>query len=284
MKILVTVKRVADPDNANKVKISPDGSKVIGDHLGWKVNPYDEWAVETALRLNENAKTGEKLGETIILSLGPSDVQSNVRQALAMGAEKNITDKGIVVVTDDEQLDSAVVARLIAKIVEKEKPDLVMMGKQSADSESSATGEMVAELLGWPQATAVARVRTSDGGKTLLVERELDTGLQKMKITTPAVVTVTDRILHPKAVKNGVTPDEHAYPESPGGRYASLRGITAAKKKPIEEVAAASLGADLTSTTKYGNFEQPPKRSGNTTFVANVDELVEKLRTVAKVL
>lgn len=284
MKILVTVKRVADPDNANKVKVSPDGSKVTSDNLQWKVNPYDEWAVETALRLNENAKTGEKLGETIVVSLGPPDAAVNVRQAIAMGADKNITDRGILVVTEDTALDSSVVARVLAKIVEKEKPDVVLLGKQSVDGESGATGEMLAELLGWPMATSAARILTEDDGKNMQIERELDTGLMKMKVTGPVVITVTDRILHPHAVKNGKTPADFAYPESAAGRFASLRGITAAKKKPIEEVPIASLGIDTAPATEYAQFTLPPARSGQTTFVANVDELVEKLRSVAKVL
>src|SRR5689334_5999844 len=128
MKILVPVKRVSDPDNANKVKVTPDGAKVTTDGLEWKPNPFDEYAVETALRLNENAKSSEKLGETIVVTLGPKDAAQTLRQALAMGA-----DRGVHVLAEDTELDSLIVARALQKIVEKEKPDLIVMGKQAVD-------------------------------------------------------------------------------------------------------------------------------------------------------
>jgi electron transfer flavoprotein beta subunit len=276
VKILVPVKRVSDPDNANKVKLAADGKSVTTDGLEWKPNPFDEYAVETALRLNENAKGSEKLGETIVVTLGAKDTAQTLRQALAMGA-----DRGILVEADDNKLDSLVVARALKAIVEKEKPDIVLMGKQAVDGDSNATGQILAELLGWPMATFAMSIATTDGGKTLTVGREVDTGVLTVKVTAPAVVTVDLRIVAPKAVKNGVTPAEHEYAD--GARYASLKGIMAAKKKPIAEMTLASLGSDVTPGTNYLKFELPPARKAGV-FVESVDELVNKLKNEAKVL
>lgn len=277
MKILVPVKRVCDPDNANKVKVSGDGTAVTSDGLEWKPNPFDEYAVEAALRLNENAAKNEKLGETIVVSFGPADVQQTMRQTLAMGA-----DRGVLVQAEDKQLDSLVVARALKALVDKEKPELVLMGKQAVDGDSNAVGQMLAEMLGWPMATFAAGISTTDGGKTLSVEREVDTGVLTLKVKLPAVVTVDLRIVAPTSIKNGATPDTHKYNE--GARYASLKGIMQAKKKPIEQVALAAVGSDTALSTNYTKFELPPKRTGSTTFVESVDDLLDKLKNVAKVL
>jgi electron transfer flavoprotein beta subunit len=277
VKILVPVKRVCDPDNANKVKVSGDGSTVTSDGLEWKPNPFDEYAVEAALRLNENAAKNEKLGETIVVSFGPADVQQTMRQTLAMGA-----DRGTLVQAEDKQLDSLVVARALKALVDKEKPELVLMGKQAVDGDSNAVGQMLAEMLGWPMATFAAGISTTDGGKTLTVEREVDTGVLTLKVKTPAVVTVDLRIVAPTSIKNGATPDTHKYNE--GARYASLKGIMQAKKKPIEQVQLSAVGSDTTLSTTYTKFELPPARSGSTTFVESVDDLLDKLKNVAKVL
>ena len=277
MKILVPVKRVCDPDNANKVKVSGDGTAVTSDGLEWKPNPFDEYAVEAALRLNENAAKNEKLGETIVVSFGPADVQQTMRQTLAMGA-----DRGVLVQAEDKQLDSLVVARALKALVDKEKPELVLMGKQAVDGDSNAVGQMLAEMLGWPMATFAAGIATNDGGKTLTVEREVDTGVLTLKVKLPAVVTVDLRIVAPTSIKNGATPDTHKYNE--GARYASLKGIMQAKKKPIEQLALAAVGGDTTLSTTYSKFELPPKRTGSTTFVESVDDLLDKLKNVAKVL
>jgi len=277
VKILVPVKRVCDPDNANKVKVSGDGTTVTSDGLEWKPNPFDEYAVEAALRLNENAAKNEKLGETIVVSFGPADVQQTMRQTLAMGA-----DRGVLVQAEDKQLDSLVVARALKALVDKEKPELVLMGKQAVDGDSNAVGQMLAEMLGWPMATFAAGISTNDGGKTLNVEREVDTGVLTLKVKLPAVVTVDLRIVAPTSIKNGATPETHKYNE--GARYASLKGIMQAKKKAIEQVALAAVGSDTTLSTNYTKFELPPARSGSTTFVESVDDLLDKLKNVAKVL
>jgi electron transfer flavoprotein beta subunit len=271
------VKRVADPDNANKMKVSPDGTKVTSEGLEWKLNPFDEYAVEAALRLNEKGGTNDKLGETVVVSIGSADVAQTLRQPLAMGA-----DRAILVTADDEQLDSVVVARALKAIVDREKPDLVLMGKQAVDGDSNTAGQMLAEMLGWPMATFAMSIEAVDGGKALKVGREVDNGVLTLKVTLPAVVTVDLRIVTPTAVKNGVTPDTHKYNE--GARYASLKGIMAAKKKPIDQMALGDLGVAGTPVVKYSKFELPKARSGNVTYVESVQELVEKLRTQAKVL
>ena len=279
VKIVVSLKQVADPDNANKVKVSPDGKAITTEGLQSKVNPFDEYALEAALRLNENAKTAESLGETIVVSIGPSESRQAIRQALAMGAAR-----AVFVEADDSKLDSFVVARALKLVIEKEKPDVVLMGKQTVDSESGTVGSIVAELLGWPIVSFAMRVATTDGGKTLTVGRECDIGILTVKVQGPVILTVSDRILQPKAVSNGVTPPDHAYPESDSGRLPSLKGIMAAKKKPVEELVLSSLGIEAQPTTQYGNFALPPARSGQTKFVESVEDLVQKLRTEAKAL
>lgn len=277
MKILVPVKRVADPDNANKMKVSPDGTKVTSEGLEWKVNPFDEYAVEAALRLNENAATKESLGETVVVSLGGADVATTLRQPLAMGA-----DKGVLVTAEDGELDSVVVARALKALVDKEQPDLVLMGKQAVDGDSNTAGQMLAEMLGWPMATFAMSIEVVDGGKALVVGREVDTGVIKVKVSLPAVVTVDLRIVTPTSVKNGVTPEGHGYNE--GARYASLKGIMQAKKKPIDQMSLADLGVSGSPLVNYTKFELPAARSGSVKYVESVQELVQKLQTEAKVL
>lgn len=277
MKILVPVKRVADPDNANKVKVSPDGQRVTSDGLEWKLNPFDEYAVEAALRILENGATGEKTGEVVVVSMGPDDVQTTLRQPLAMGA-----DRAIHVKASDDELDSTVVAKALKAIVDAEKPDLVLMGKQAVDGDSNTAGQMLAELLGWPMATFAMAIEVADGGKALNVGREVDTGVLTVKVTLPAVVTVDLRIVAPTSVKNGKTPESHKYNE--GARYASLKGIMAAKKKPIDAKSLGDLGVSDGPVVKYSKFELPPARSGQVQYVESVQELVQKLRTDAKVL
>src|SRR5262249_5751221 len=184
----------------------------------------------------------------------------------------------------DNQLDGGVVAAALAKIVEQEKPDLVVMGKQAVDGDSNIVGTMLAELVGWPIANYATKITTADGGKTLTIVRETAAGAPTVTGSGPAVITCSARILPPHAVKNGVTAADFAYPEAEGGRYASLKGIMAAKKKPIAENTLAGLGVATTKAVTYVKFELPPARSGSTTFVVSVDDLVNKLHNVAKVL
>jgi electron transfer flavoprotein beta subunit len=279
VKILVPIKRVADPDNANKVKVGADGKRITTEGLEWKMNPFDEWSLETALRLTEDGKSKERKGEVIVLSVGPKDAMQTIRQGLAMGAER-----GVLIEGNDDDLDANVVAAAIKAVTDKEKPDLVVLGKQVVDGDSNVVGTVLAELLGWPIINYAMRIATADDGKTLTVRRELDTGVATVKVTGPAVITTSDRILHPDSVKNGITPDDFKYPEAEGGRYASLKGIMAAKKKPVEETTLAALGVNTEKSLEYVKFALPPARSGNTVFVESVEELAQKLHTVAKVI
>ncbi|MEM9071844.1 MAG: electron transfer flavoprotein subunit beta/FixA family protein [Myxococcota bacterium] len=289
MKILVPVKRVADPDNANKVKVSDDGTKVTSDGLEWKMNPFDEWSLEAALRLTEDvSKKGQKgedkkpldrIGEVVLVSMGPKDAIQTMRQGLAMGAER-----GILIEADDEGLDSHVVAQALEAVAKKESPDIVFLGKQSADGDSNVAGTKLAEFLGWPLVNYVTSITHEPGADAITVTRALDIGVQTLKVKMPCVLTSTDRILHPESVKNGVTPADHKYPESEGGRYAPLKGIMAARKKPMEETTIEALGVTPTRTDDYVKFALPPARSGSVEVVESVDELLQKLRADAKVL
>jgi len=276
VKILVSMKRVADPDNANKVKISADGKKVTSEGLEWKPNPFDEYGVETALRLLEDGVgSGNLRGEVVVATIGPEDATQQVRQCLAMGA-----DRGIIVAGDDERLDSMVVARTMAKLVEKEKPDLVIMGKQAVDGDSNQASQMLAELLGWPQATFAGHLQAPADLTSLTVVREVDGGAATIRVSLPAVLSVDLRIVTPTGVNNGVATGKE-YQEGP--RYASLRGIMKAKKKPIENLTLDGLGVDQSLQVRCVSFAQPPARSAGV-VVESVQDLVQKLRDEAKVL
>lgn len=274
MKILVPLKRVADPDNANKVKVN--GGKLETTGLEWKPNPFDEYAVETALRLTENGtNTKARQGEVVVVTLGPKDAETTLRAALATGA-----DRAIRVDATDDQLDGDVVALALKAIVEKEKPDLVLCGKQAVDGDSNQVGQLLAEYLGWPQATFAATIK-SEGDKALLVGREVDGGTLNLKVTLPAVVSVDLRIVAPHSVRSVHTPETHAYPE--GVRFAALMAIMAAKKKPLEEVKLADVAGGAAPKIKYTGFELPPARKAGIK-VKSVPELVEKLKNEAKAL
>jgi electron transfer flavoprotein beta subunit len=272
VKILVTVKRVPDPEMRPKFK----GGALDLAGASWVMNPFDEYAVETALRLNEKADSGEKLGEIVVLSIGPKDVAMQVRNALAMGA-----DRAIRVEAGDEQLDSDSVARIVAAVVKKESPDLVLMGKQAVDGDANQVAQILAGMLGWPQATFAASVEAAADGKSLLVGREVDAGLEQKRVPLPAVVSADLRVIQPKAVKNGKTPESHTYAEGP--RYASIKGITAARKKELKEITLADLGVTLAPKVKWLSVEAPPARKAGIK-VADVAELVKRLHEEAKVL
>jgi electron transfer flavoprotein beta subunit len=276
LKILVSLKRVSDPDNANKVKVPTGGAKVETTGLEWKPNPFDEYAVETALRLTENGtNTKARLGEVTVVTFGPKDTETTLRAALATGA-----DKAIRVDTADEALDGDIVARGLKAIVEKEKPDLVLLGKQQVDGDANQVGQLLAEYLGWPQATFAGSIK-SDADKALVVGREVDGGTIRLKVTLPAVVTVDLRIVAPKSVTSIHTPATHNYAD--GVRFAALMAIMAAKKKPLTEMKLSDLVSDATPKIKYTGYELPPARKAGMK-VKTVAELVQKLKTEAKVL
>jgi electron transfer flavoprotein beta subunit len=274
VKILVPLKRVADPDNANKVKVA--GNKLDTTGLEWKPNPFDEYAVETALRLTENGTSPKaRAGEVVVVSFGPKDVETTLRAALATGA-----DRAIRVDAQDEALDGDVVGRALKALCDKEKPDLVLCGKQAVDGDSNQVGQLLAEYICWPQATFAGSI-VSEGDKALVVGREVDGGTMKLRVTLPAVVSVDLRIVAPHSVKSVHTPPTHAYQD--GVRFAALMAIMAAKKKPLVEMKLADLVSDVAPKIQYTGFELPPARKAGIK-VKTVSELVERLKSEAKVL
>ena len=274
MKILVPLKRVSDPDNANKVKVS--GGKLETTGLEWKPNPFDEYAVETALRLTENGTNPKaRQGEVVVVTFGPKEAEATLRSSLATGA-----DRAIRVDITDDQLDGDLVARALKTLVEKEKPDLVLCGKQAVDGDSNQVGQLLAEYLGWPQATFAGTIK-SEGDKALLVGREVDGGTLNLKVTLPAIVSVDLRIVAPGSVRSMHTPPTHNYPD--GVRFAALMAIMAAKKKPLVEMKLSELTPDAQLKIKYTGLELPPARKAGVK-VKTVGELVQKLKTEAKVV
>ena len=251
MKILVAAKRVPDP-NAT-IKVRPDGTGIVTDNVKYVVNPFCEIAIEEGLRIKE--KHGG--AEVVLASVGGKVAQEQLRTGLAMGADRAI------LVLSEQEVDPAVVARILRKLIEDEKPDLVLMGKQSIDDDSNVVGQMVAELLGWGQATFASAVKLSDDKKSAVVTREVDGGLEDVEIQLPAVVTADLRLNEP--------------------RYASLPGIMKARKKELKEIAIADVGVDLTPTVVIRKLEPPPKRQAGKK-VGSVQELVQLLHTEAKVI
>jgi electron transfer flavoprotein beta subunit len=249
MKVLVAVKRVVDYNV--KIRVKADGTGVDTTNVKFTMNPFDETAVEEAVRLKEAGKATE----IVVVSMGPAQSQDTIRTALAMGA-----DRGILVGTDAE-LQPLAVAKLLKAIVDKEQPSLVLVGKQAIDDDSNQTGQMLAALLGWPQGTFASKLAV-DGGKAE-VTREIDGGLETIAISLPALVSVDLRLNEP--------------------RYASLPNIMKAKKKPIETVAPADLGVDPAPRLITLKVEEPPKRQAGVK-VASVAELVSKLKNEAKVI
>ncbi len=275
MKILVPVKRVPDPTQKAKLK---DGHIDLTG-ASWIVNTFDEYAVETALRLVENGADNTRVAgaEIIVVSLGPDDAAKEIRTTLAMGA-----DRAIHVVTTDAELDALAVVKVLAAIVATEKPDLVVMGKQAVDGDANQVGQMLAGKLGWPQATFAASIDLAADKKSLLVGREVDGGVEYKRVPVPAVVTVDLRIVAPRAVKNGVTPETHNY-SGEGARLPSLKGIMAAKKKPMTTAKLADYGGPQPLAIKELNVTLPPPRAAGQ-IVADIPTLVKKLADEAKVL
>jgi electron transfer flavoprotein beta subunit len=249
MKILVPVKRVVDANV--KIRLKPDGSGVDLAGLKMAMNPFDEIAVEEALRLKEAGKATE----VVAVSIGPGQAVETIRTALAMGA-----DRGLHVKTE-VPVEPLGVAKLLKALVEKEAPGLVVMGKQAIDDDSNQTGQMLAALLGWPQATFASKVVVGDG--TIEVTREVDGGLQTLSLSLPAVVTTDLRLNEP--------------------RYASLPNIMKSKKKPVEETTPEALGVDIRPRLKILSTVEPPRRQAGKK-VGSVAELVDKLKNEAGVL
>ncbi|MCB6183278.1 electron transfer flavoprotein subunit beta/FixA family protein [Leeia sp. TBRC 13508] len=249
MKVLVAVKRVVDYNV--KVRVKTDGSDVDIANVKMSMNPFDEIAVEEAIRLKEAGKATE----VVAVSLGVTQCQETLRTALAMGA-----DRGILVETD-QKLEPLAVAKLLKAVIEKEQPQLVILGKQAIDDDANQTGQMLAALTGFPQGTFASKVEVN--GDALTVTREIDGGLETIEISLPAVITTDLRLNEPRFIK--------------------LPNIMAAKKKPIETTTPAALNVDVAPRITVVKMAEPAARAAGKK-VASVAELVEKLRTEAKVL
>lgn len=275
MKILVALKRVADPDNANKVRIGAGGEKVDTGNLEWKLNPFDEYALEAALRLTEDGKTPkQRAGEVVIVSLGPKEVETNLRSALATGA-----DRAIRIDAEDDKLDGRLVALALQKLVAEEKPDLILMGKQAVDGDSNQVGQILAELLDYPMATFAATI--TEGADGLTVSREVDGGVSVLRLKLPALITVDLRIVSPTSVYSNKT--DRAFKYNDGVRFAPLPAIMQAKKKKLDVKPLAELVPDTGLRTQYRKFAPPSERKAGTR-VQSVAELVNKLANEAKVI
>ena len=253
MKVLVPVKRVIDYNV--KVRVKADGSGVDLANVKMSMNPFDEIAVEQAIRLKEAGQADE----VVAVSIGVKQNQETLRTALAMGADRAI----LVVATEDVHTDiePLAVAKILKAVIDEEQPGIVLAGKQAIDNDMNATGQMLAALTGWSQATFVSELEIQ--GDNALVTREVDGGLQTIKVSMPTIVTVDLRLNEP--------------------RYASLPNIMKAKKKPIDTTTPAELGVDVSSNLKTLSVEAPAERSAGI-MVESVDDLVAKLKTEAKVI
>ena len=249
MKILVPVKRVVDYNV--KIRVKTDGSGVELANVKMSMNPFDEIAIEEALRLKEAGKASE----VILVSVGPAQASETIRTGLAMGA-----DRGVLVKTD-QVVEPLAVAKILKGVAEAEQPGLIILGKQAIDDDCNQTGQMLAALLGWGQGTFASKVEMADG--TVDVTREVDGGLQTVTLKTPAVVTTDLRLNEP--------------------RYASLPNIMKAKKKPIDEKTPADYGVDVTPRLTVLKTTEPKGRTGGAK-VGSVAELVSKLKNEAGVL
>ena len=249
MKLLVTVKRVIDYNV--QIRVKADGSGVEKDNVKMSMNPPDENAVEEALRIKEAGKADE----IIILTIGNDKAQETIRTALAMGA-----DRGIHIKTEND-LEPLAISKIISKVAEEEKPSIILMGKQAIDDDCNQTGQMTSALLNWPQATFASKIEID--GQNAIVTREIDEGLERIKVSIPFVASCDLRLNEP--------------------RYASLPNIMKAKKKPIDTKDASTLGINIESRIEQIKVEEPPVRQKGI-MVSDVAELVQKLKHEAKVI
>ena len=249
MKILVAVKRVIDYNV--QIRVKEDGSGVHTDNVKMSTNPPDDNAVEEAVKLKESGK----VKEVVAITIGEEKAQETVRKALAVGADRGIHVKA------DSYIEPLGIAKILKKVVEKEKPDMVLLGKQAIDDDCNQTGQMLAAMLNWPQGPYTSKVNLKD--KSMEIVREIDEGLETIEVNLPAVITCDLRLNEP--------------------RYASLPNIMKAKKKPIEAMIAKDLGVDITNRIQQIKVEEPPKRKGGIKG-SSVAELISKLKNEAKVI
>ena len=249
MKILVAVKRVIDYNV--QIRVKEDNSGIVTDNVKMSTNPPDDNAIEEAVKIKESGKATE----IVAITIGDDKAQETVRKALAVGVDRGIHVKA------DGIIEPLAVSKILKAVVEKEKPDLVFMGKQAIDDDCNQTGQMLAALLNWPQATFASKIDVKD--KSLEVTREVDEGLETIEVNIPAIITCDLRLNEP--------------------RYASLPNIMKAKKKPLDQMSATDLGVDTKPRIEQIKVEEPPKRKAGIK-VSSVAELVNKLKNEAKVI
>ena len=251
MKILVTAKRVVDPES--KIRIAYSNTAIELDDVDFRVNYFCENAIEAALEMQD-----EHDAEVVVCSIGDEDAIQTIRTGLAMGG-----DRGILVEADDENLDGDLVARTLAKLYEQEQPDIFLLGKQAIDGDSNQVGQLLAEYLGLPQACFASKIDVIEDGKVARVEREVDGGIETIDVDLPCIITADLRLNEP--------------------RYASLPGIMKAKRKKVDEYELDDLDLDNTLKVVTRSMELPAERQAGV-MVADIDELVNKLKSEAKVL
>ncbi len=249
MKLLLPFKRVPDPET--KIRVLQDGSGINPDGVKFVINPFDEIALEEALRIKERGEANE----LVCVTIGGDECAEQIRTALAMGCDR------AVLIRDERPLDPYAIARILKAVVDREQSNLVIMGKQAIDDDSNQTGQMLAALLGWPQATFVSKLVFSNGRAECT--RETDDGLEVVRVRLPAVITTDLRLNEP--------------------RYVSLPGIMRARNKPVETVTCGDLGVSVAPRTTLLKLSPPPSRPAGER-VATVEELVTKLREEAKVI
>jgi len=248
MKILVTAKRVTDPDM--KIKIKPDGSGIDLSSMSFKVNPFDEIAIEAALRIKE-----DKGGEVVVVGIGAEKAQTEIRYGLSMGADRGIH------VSENDYMDSEVVARILQSIVAKEQPDLVILGKQAVDDDNNQVAQLLAEYLGWGQVCFASKIEISENKAT--VEREVDGGIEVLEMDLPGIISADLRLNEP--------------------RYPALPAIMKAKKKELKTITPGELGVDVRPKVIIKNMAVPPQREGGR-IVSDVPALIRLLKEEAKVI
>ena len=276
VRILVPLKHVFDPELANKVRISDDGQGLFIASSERKINPFDEYALEAALRLTEDGRSPRtRFAEIIVVTIGNRETEVMLRSSLATGA-----DRAIRVNSEDQDLDASMVAQVLSRLALIESCDLVVMGKQSSDGDGNEVGQRLALILAWPQATFVSKIVALDDGR-LLLEREIDGGIQRLRVVPPVVMTVDLRVVTPDAVKSIHTPPDFQY--APGVRFAALPAIMQARKKPLEVRALNTLCTSSQPLMKYVRYELPATRTSGR-IVSSPNELVKLLTHEAKVL
>jgi electron transfer flavoprotein beta subunit len=276
VRILVPLKQVPDPDNANKIRVSDDHQHLDVGSMEAKANPFDEYALEAALRLTEDGQAPRtRLGATLLVTLGPSEADVMLRAGLATGA-----DRAFRVATRDDDLDAVRVAHVLARMATNESCDLVLMGKQSVDGDSNEVGQRLAAALDLPQVTFATRILGLADGR-LEIDREVDGGVQRVRVKLPAVVTVDLRIVAPDAVRSSRTALDFQY--APGVRFAPLPAIMQARRKPLTVVEMDEFAPIPKRTCRYVRFEIPTTKGGGR-VVSTPEELVRLLTSEAKVL